>query len=274
MASMHGGTLWKEESPVKIAVLVKQVPDTWSDRKLNMVTGHLNRSASEPVPDEINERAAEVALQYRDAHPGTKIVAVGMGPEDAVKTLRKILSMGADSAVLVSDPALAGSDAVATAQALHSALGKTGADLVIAGVVSTDGKGGIVPAMISELRGQALLPSADTLKITESEVTGTVMVDSAILTLEVLLPAVVSVTEKIAEPRLPNFKNIMAAKKKPLETWSLADLGIVGGPGNAIVRSVMVSAQEKPAKQAGPKITDDGTAASRITAFLADNRLI
>lgn len=259
---------------MKIAILAKQVPDTWSDRKLDMVTGHLDRGASEPVPDEINERAVEVALQYKDAHPDTTVVALAMGPEDATKTLRKILSMGADSAVLVTDPALRGSDSVQTARVLHAALEKIGVDLVLAGDASTDGKGGLVPAMTAELLGQTLIPGADTLTITDTEISGTVQTDCATLTLAAALPAIASVTEKIAEPRFPNFKNIMAAKKKPLETWSLADLGINAGPESAAVRSVMVSAQEKPAKQAGPKIVDDGTAASLVTAFLAENRLI
>ncbi|GAA1786958.1 electron transfer flavoprotein subunit beta/FixA family protein [Pseudarthrobacter sulfonivorans] len=259
---------------MKIAVLAKQVPDTWSDRKLDLVTGHLDRSASDAVPDEINERAAEVALKYKDSHPGTEIVALSMGPEDADKTLRKLLSMGVDSAVLVTDPVLAGSDLVQTARVLHAALEKIGADLVLAGNVSTDGKSGVLPAMIAELRGQALVPGADRLAITDTDVTATVQIDDAVLTLATALPAVVSVTEKIAEPRFPNFKNIMAAKKKPLLTWSLDDLGIQAGPETATVRSVMVSAQQKPARRAGPKILDDGTAASQLAAFLAESRLI
>jgi electron transfer flavoprotein beta subunit len=259
---------------VKIAVLAKQVPDTWSDRKLDLVTGQLDRSASEAVPDEINERAAEVALQFKDAHPETEIVALGMGPADATRALRKLLSMGADSAVLVTDPALPGSDAMQTARVLHAALERIGADLVLAGNVSTDGNGGVVPAMIAELRGQALVPGADSLTITATEITGTLQTDGATLNLAADLPAVASVTEKIAEPRFPNFKNIMAAKKKPLESWSLDDLGIQAGPDYATVRSVMVSAQEKPGKQAGPKIKDDGTAANQVVAFLAENRLI
>ncbi|MCQ9163738.1 electron transfer flavoprotein subunit beta/FixA family protein [Arthrobacter sp. STN4] len=259
---------------MKIAVLAKQVPNTWSNRKLDLVTGHLDRSASEAVPDEINERAVEVALQFKDAHPDTEIVVLGMGPEDAAVALRKLLAMGADSAVLVTDPALPGSDSAQTAKVLHAALERIGADLVLAGNVSTDGNGGVVPAMIAELRGQALIPGADSLTIAATEITGTLHIDGAILTLAADLPAVASVTEKIAEPRFPNFKNIMSAKKKPLESLSLDDLGIQAGPDFATVRSVMVSSQEKPGKQAGPKIKDDGTAASQVIAFLTANRLI
>lgn len=259
---------------MKIVVLAKQVPDTWADRKLNLTTGMLERDASEPVPDEINERALENALQYKDANPATEIVVLSMGPEDADKALRKLLSMGADSAVLVEDAALAGSDMMQTATVLSAALQKIGPDLVLAGNEATDGRGGVVPAMVAELMGLPVLPSLETLEITDSSVAGTVQVDGETLFLHSGLPAVVSVTERTAEARFPNFKGIMQAKKKPLATWSLSDLGIQAGPGTAAAHSVMVSATERPTRQAGPKITDDGTAATQLADFLATNRLI
>jgi electron transfer flavoprotein beta subunit len=259
---------------VKIVVLAKQVPDTWAHRSLDMVSGLLDRSSAEQVPDEINERTTEVALQYKDGNPDTTVVALTMGPEGATTTLRKMLAMGADSAVLVTDPALAGSDMLQTARVLAAALERIGADLVLAGNKSTDGQGGMVPAMIAELRRQALAPSLDTVTISETSVEGRVQVDGGALTVRADLPAVATVTEKTAEPRFPSFKNIMAAKKKPTETWSLADLGMNGGPESAPVQSVMVSAQERPAKEAGPKITDDGTAAAQLAQFLTANRLV
>jgi electron transfer flavoprotein beta subunit len=258
---------------MKIVVLVKQVPDTWSPRALDLVSGLLDRSASEQVPDEINERTAEVALQYKDANPATEVIALTMGQGDATTTLRKMLSMGADSAVMVTDPALAGSDTVQTAKVLAAALEQIGADLVMAGNKSTDGQGGLVPAMVAELRGQALAPSLDELIITDTAVEGRMQIDGGALTLRAELPAVVTVTEKAAEPRFPNFKNIMAAKKKPITTWSLADIDIQAGPESAPVQSVMVSAQQRPEKQAGLKITDDGTAATQLAEFLTGNRL-
>jgi electron transfer flavoprotein beta subunit len=184
-----------------------------------------------------------------------------------------MLSMGADSAVMVTDPALAGSDTVQTAKVLAAALEQIGADLVMAGNKSTDGQGGLVPAMVAELRGQALAPSLDELIITDTAVEGHMQIDGGALTLRAELPAVVTVTEKAAEPRFPNFKNIMAAKKKPITTWSLADIGIQAGPESAPVQSVMVSAQQRPEKQAGLKITDDGTAATQLAEFLTGNRL-
>jgi electron transfer flavoprotein beta subunit len=260
---------------VKIVVLAKQVPDTWSDRKIDLETGLLDRAASEPVPDEINERALENALAFRDANKDAEIVVVAMGPEDAVKTLRKLLSMGADSAVLVSDAALAGSDMVQTAKVLAAAIEKIGgADLVVAGNEATDGRGGMVPAMVAEILGWPVLPGLDQVHIGPESVSGHAPVDGGSLQLSSPLPAVVSVTEKTAEARFPNFKGIMAAKKKPLATWSLAELGIAAGPEAAGVRSVMVSAAARPPKQAGPKVADDGTAAAQLAEFLVANRLV
>jgi electron transfer flavoprotein beta subunit len=259
---------------MKIVVLAKQVPDTWSDRKINLETGMLDREASEPVPDEIDERALEVALQFKDANPDAEIVALSMGLEDTTKTLRKLLSMGADSAVLVTDAALAGSDMVQTSRVLAAAVQRIGPDLLVAGNEATDGRGGMVPAMVAEILGWPVLPSLDDVTITAEGVSGTTQVDGGSLRLSSGLPAAISVTEKSAEARFPNFKGIMQAKKKPMETWSLAELGIEAGPDAAPVRSVMVSAAARPPKEAGPKVVDDGTAASQLAEFLAAQRLI
>lgn len=257
---------------MKVVVLAKQVPDTWSDRKIDLKSGMLDREASAPVPDEINERALENALQFKDSSKDTEIVVVAMGPEDAGKTLRKLLSMGADSAVLVSDDALAGSDMVQTARVLAAAVGKLGAvDLVVAGNAATDGRGGMVPAMVAEILGWPVLPSLDEVTIASDAVSGVTQVDGGVLRLSSVLPAVVSVTEKSADARFPNFRAIMAAKKKPLVSWSLDDVGIAATPE---VASVMVSASARPAKQAGPKVVDDGTAAAQLAEFLAAKRLI
>lgn len=260
---------------MKIMVLAKQVPDTWQERTLDMETGMLVRDgAAEPVPDEISERVMEAALQHRDSGADVEIVALTMGPEDATKTLRKMLAMGADGAVHVSDEALAGSDAVQTARVLAAAIEREGADLVLAGNLATDGNTGVVPAMLAELLDRPYLPHAEDLEISETEVVGTVVTEDADVRAAVALPAVVGLTEKTGEPRFPNFKNIMAAKKKPLTDYSLADLGIVAGPVEAEYRSVMVSANARPEKEAGPKVVDDGTAAEQLAAFLAENRLI
>lgn len=259
---------------MKILVLAKQVPDTWSDRKISLETGMLDRDASDPVPDEINERALETALQYKEAHSEAEIVVLSMGPEGAADSMCKLLSMGADSAVVVADDALAGSDTVQTARVLAAAIEKIAPQVVIAGNEATDGRGGVVPAMVAQLLNRPTLPGLDTVELNATEVTGTAGIDGAALSLRSELPAVISVTEKSAEPRFPNFRGIMQAKKKPMDIWSLSELGISAGPGAAEVRSVMVAADARPAKVAGPKIADDGTAATQLAEFLATNRLV
>ena len=259
---------------MKILVLAKQVPDTWSDRKISLETGMLDRDASEPVPDEINERALETALEYKAANSGSEVVVLSMGPEAATDSMRKLLSMGADSAVVVSDDRLAGSDMVQTARVLAAAIAKIDPQLVLAGNEATDGRGGVVPAMVAQLLEWPILPGLDAVEVEDGAVSGTAGVDGATLSLRADLPAVVSVTEKSAEPRFPNFRGIMQAKKKPMDIWSLADLETDAGPDAAAVRSVMVSADARPAKVAGPRISDDGTAASQLVEFLATNRLV
>lgn len=259
---------------MKIVVLAKQVPDTWSDRKISLETGMLDREASEAVPDEINERALEIALQYKEANSGIEIIVLSMGPAGTTESMRKLLSMGADSAVLVTDARLAGSDMVQTARVLASAIQKIGPDVVIAGNEATDGRGGVVPAMVAQLLDWPILPGLDTVELSASAVTGTAGVDGASLSLRADLPTVVSVTEKSAEPRFPNFRGIMQAKKKPMDVLSLADLGIEAGPATVAARSVMVTANARPPKVAGPRIADDGTAASQLAEFLATSRLV
>ena len=260
---------------MKIVVLAKQVPDTWSERKIDLESGMLDRSASDPVADEINERALENALLYKDNQKDTEILVLTMGPEDSTKTLRKLLSMGADAGVLVTNSVLAGSDMVQTARVLAAAIQKIGGvDLVVAGNEATDGRGGMVPAMVAEVLGIPVLPGLDEINIALGTVQGVAQMDGGTVSLSADLPAVASVTERSAEARFPNFKGIMAAKKKPVDTFSLADLGIAAGPEAASVQSVMVSATARPAKQAGPKVTDDGTAAAQLAEFLAVNRLI
>ncbi|AWD24853.1 electron transfer flavoprotein subunit beta/FixA family protein [Micrococcus luteus] len=260
---------------MKILVLAKQVPDTWQERELSLETGWVVRDgAAEPVPDEISERVMEVALGWRDAGADIEVVALTVGPEDSSKTLRKMLAMGADSAVQITDDALVGSDAVQTARVIAAAVEKEGADLVLAGTLSTDGGTGVVPAMVAELLERPYLPHAEAPELADGELTGTVATSDADVRAAVALPAVAGLTEKTAEPRFPNFKNIMAAKKKPLTVLSLADLGIAAGPAEAAYRSVMVSADTRPERAAGEKVTDDGTAAERLVEFLAGRGLV
>ncbi|XAS74306.1 electron transfer flavoprotein subunit beta/FixA family protein [Micrococcaceae bacterium Sec5.1] len=259
---------------MKIAVLVKQVPDTWTDRRLDLTTGLIDRVTTEQVADEINERALENALRVKDQDPTVEIVVLSMGPASAETALRRALSMGADSAVLVADPSLAGSDMLQTARTLATAVESIRPDLILAGNESTDGRGGLVPAMIAEILRFPYLPALDTVEITPSEVRGSLQLDGAIASVASGYPAVVSLTEQSAEARIPNFKGIMKAKKKPIEVKSLAELGNEAGPATASARSVMVGATARPPKHAGTKITDDGTAAQQLAAFLVSRSLL
>ncbi|WP_193508933.1 electron transfer flavoprotein subunit beta/FixA family protein [Cryobacterium sp. BB736] len=256
---------------MRIIALIKQVPDTGGERRLDLTTGLLDRDASDKIIDEINERALEVALAYKDANKGTEVVVMTMGPEDATGTIRKALSMGADSGIHIADASLVGSDSAWSAEVLAAALQREQFDLVVAGNESTDGRGGVVPIMIAEHLGLPALGSLDSVELSEGSVRGERATESGSMTVSSALPAVISVTERAAEPRFPNFKGIMTAKKKPIGVLSLSELGLSEASGG---RSVVLSTQERPARTAGQKIVDDGSAAAQLADFLAAERLI
>jgi electron transfer flavoprotein beta subunit len=261
---------------MNIVVLIKQVPDTYSERKLDASDGTLDRDATDAVLDEINERAVEAALQLKEANDGSEVTVVTMGPDRATDAIRKALSMGADKAVHLSDPALAGTDAIGTARALAAVIGSDGGyDLVLAGNEASDGRSGATPAMVAELLGVPALTHAREITVEGSSVTVRRETDDGVTVLSADLPAVVSVNEKINEPRYPSFKGIMAAKKKPVSTLSLADIGIDAGQvGSDGALSAVTSAQPKPPKSAGEKVTDEGDGGQKIAAFLVSQKLV
>ncbi|WP_159500264.1 electron transfer flavoprotein subunit beta/FixA family protein [Microbacterium sp. 18062] len=258
---------------MKIVVLVKEVPDTYGDRVLGLETGLADRSASERVIDEIGERALEVALSYADAHAGTEVVVVSMAPEEATATVRKALAMGAASALQVVDEVLLGADLGLTAEVLAAAVSRAGFDLVIAGNQSTDGSGGVIAAMVAELLGVPHATSLSSVEIGDDAVTGTRAADGAEVRVSAALPAVISITEALPDARFPNFKGIMAAKKKPFEKVTLADLGVDADPALA-PRSIMTAITAKPPRAAGTVIVDEGDAGARLADFLVQNRLV
>ena len=253
---------------MKIVVLIKQVPDTWAERRLDPTSGRLDRDFSERVVDEVGERAAEIALGYKDRMKDAEVVAMTMGPSTATDAVRRVLSMGADSAVHVLDEALAGADALATARALSAAIATVAPDLVIAGNESTDGRGGIVPAMIAEALGWPALTCLDEVEVSSDHVSGWRSSDEARTRLSSTLPAVVSVTERAAEPRFPSMKGILGAKRKPLTVLTLTELGRTDDAA-----SIVVSARERPARTAGRVIVDEGAAAEELVEFLVAERL-
>jgi electron transfer flavoprotein beta subunit len=260
---------------MKIAVLVKQVPDTYEERRMDPTTGLLDRAANEPIIDEISERAIEVALRFKDANKGTQVVLLAMGPESVTAALRKALALGADSAVHVLDDSLVGADVGLTASVLAAALAAEQPDLIVAGNESTDGRGGVVPAMVAEHLGLPQLTGLESVDIGETTVSGVRAAEAGSLDVHASLPAVISITERMPEVRFPNFKGILSAKKKPLLVTSLSELGLdpaalLAGAG----RSVVIDTMARPARSAGKKVVDDGNAGVELAAFLAENHLI
>ena len=257
---------------MKIVVLVKEVPDTYGDRKLSLETGLADRAASEAVLDEIGERSLEVALSHADKHADAEVVVLSMAPEGSAATIRKGLAMGAASAVHVSDESLLGADLGLTAEVLAAAVKRTGFDLVIAGNLSTDGSGGVLPSMIAELLDVPAATSLNSVEIGDGTVSGERASDGATMQVRAELPAVISITERLPDARFPNFKGIMAAKKKPFETLTLAELGIDPEDAGA-ARSIVIGLAEKPPREAGVKISDQGDAGEQLADFLIQNRL-
>ncbi|MDT7666037.1 MAG: electron transfer flavoprotein beta subunit [Pseudonocardiales bacterium] len=260
---------------MNIVVLVKQVPDTYSERTLTDSDHTLDREASDAVIDEINERSVEAALLLKEAHDG-EVTVVCVGPARATEAIRKALSMGADKAVHLSDEALHGSDAVQTAKALAKVIGTVeGYDLVIAGNEASDGRTGAVPAMVAEVLGLPALTHAQALAVEGTTVTVTRGTDDGVTKLTAELPALVSVGEKINEPRYPSFKGIMAAKKKPVTSLTLADAGIDASEvGLANALTSVTEAAPKPPKSGGEKVEDEGDGGDKVAAYLVGQKII
>jgi electron transfer flavoprotein beta subunit len=260
---------------MNIVVLIKQVPDTWSERKLGDSDHTLDRESADVVLDEINERAIEEALKIKEAGDG-EVTVVTMGPQRATDAIRKALSMGVDKAVHLSDEGLHGSCAVQTARALAKVIGTLGdVDLVLAGNEATDGTVGAIPAMVADVLGLPELTHARKITVEGRTVTVERETDDAITVLQADLPAVVSVHEKINEPRYPSFKGIMAAKKKPVSTLSLADAGIEPGDvGLTNATSRVTESTPRPPREAGQVVTDEGDGATKLAGYLIGQKLI
>ena len=257
-----------------IAVLIKQVPDTWSERTLHESDWTLDRDAADAVIDEIDTRGVETALQLVEKHGG-QVTVVTMGPDRATDALRKALAMGVDKAVHITDDALAGSDALQTSAALAAAIRTLSVDLVITGNESTDGRTGSVPSMLAERLGLPQVTSIRRLEVDGSTLRAERVRDGGYSEVTATLPAVISVTEKINEPRYPGFKGIMAAKKKPVTRLGVGDLALdPASTGLSNASTVVVDGAPRPPRESGEKVTDDGSGGARIAEFLAAARLI
>jgi electron transfer flavoprotein beta subunit len=267
---------------MNIVVCVKQVPDTWSEKKLDSGDCTLDRAATDPVMNEMDEYAVEEALKIQEASGG-EVTVLCMGPEAAAETVRKALSMGADKAIHVLDDSLHGSDAVATSLVLAKALGTLaesgGFDLVLLGSESSDARMSVIPAMLAERLGVPQLTFAKEVTVDGTAVAIKRMTDDGYQAVEASLPAVVSVVEKINEPRYPSFKGIMAAKKKPVATLSLSDLGVDAGEvGLGGAWSAVASFESAPPRQAGTIVGAEGgnpdELAVKLAEFLASKKFI
>jgi electron transfer flavoprotein beta subunit len=259
---------------MNIVVCLKQVPDTYSERKLRAADSTLDRDAADGVMNELDEYAVEEGLRLAEAHSG-EVTILTMGPEKASESIRKALSMGADRAVHVIDDALAGSDALATSAALAAVLGRIGFDVVILGSESTDARMGVMGAMLAERLGVPQLSFASKVEIDGASISINRQADYGYDRVQATLPAVISVVEKINEPRYPSFKGIMAAKKKPVEKLSVADIGIDPGQvGLASAATEVVSFASRPPRQAGTVVKDEGDGGVKAAEFLAAQKFI
>ncbi len=256
---------------MKIAVCVKQVPDSWAEKK--MVNGLLDRDGVDAVLNDLDEYAVEEALRILEAHgEGHSITLISMGPERTTEAVRKALSMGADDAIVVTDPALVGADALTTSQVLATVISEGKFDLVLCGTESTDARMSVVPAMLAQRLGWAQLTFAGSVVVdpTSSSVTITRVTEAGVDTMKAQFPAVISVIEKINEPRYPSFKGIMAAKKKTIEVRTLALLGVSATQSWSAVKDAL----PRPAKLAGIKVLDEGKGGAELVNFLAEKKLI
>ncbi|HEY6276962.1 MAG TPA: electron transfer flavoprotein subunit beta/FixA family protein [Streptosporangiaceae bacterium] len=259
---------------MNIVVCVKQVPDTAVERTLTPGAGTLDRETPDGLINELDEYAIEEGLRLAEAHGG-EVTILTMGPDKASESIRKALSMGADKAVHLADDALAGSDALGTSLALATVLGRIGFDLVILGSEATDARTGVLPAMLAERLGVPQLTLARKVDTDGTAISIQRQTDYGYDEVEASLPAVVSVVEKINEPRYPSFKGIMAAKKKPVETLSLADIGLDPGQvGLAAAGTEVLSFAKRPARQAGTIVKDEGDGGSKAADFLASQKFI
>jgi len=265
---------------MNIVVCVKYVPDATADRQFE-ADNTVDRVGVDGLLSELDEYAVEQALQIKEKLSGddagnTEVTVLTVGPDGATDAVRKALQMGADKGVHVVDDAIAGSDALATSLVLAEAIKKIDHDLVICGMGSTDGAMGVVPAMLSERLGVPGLTLGSEITVDGGNVKIRRDGDTSTDYIEGTAPLVLSVTDQSGEARYPSFKGIMAAKKKPVDTWSLADLGVDAGQvGLSAAWSAVENTEARPPRTQGEVVTDeDGSGATALVEFLASKKFI
>jgi electron transfer flavoprotein beta subunit len=270
---------------LNILVCVKHVPDATADRRFEE-DNTVDRVGVDGLLSELDEYAVEQALQLKekaDAPDDVTVIALTVGPEKAVDAVRKALQMGADQGVHVTDDAIAGSDYLGTSLVLAKAVEKVGeslgegrVDLVMCGMASTDAAGSVVPAMLAERLDLPQVTLASVIETQGDQVRIKRDGDTATEVIGAAMPLVMSVTDQSGEARYPSFKGIMAAKKKPLETYSLADLRLgADDVGLSVAYSEVTETTERPPRTAGEIVKDeDGSGATALTEFLASKKFI
>jgi electron transfer flavoprotein beta subunit len=252
---------------LKIVVTVKQVPDP--NANLTLEADNTLSRDKEVVLDPGDECGVEEGLQLKEAHGG-EVILVSMGPERAKDAIRKGLSMGADRGILITDPQLAGADALLTARALAAAIKAEGPDLVICSTESYDGSTGMVPPMLAELLGLPQLTMAKKVEIDGSTIRVHRQTADGYQVVEASTPALITVTAGIAEPRYASLKGIMAARSKEIKQVGIGDLGIERGEPAETIQGVT----DAEARKAGSVIEFDGTAVDRIIQVLAEAKVV
>ncbi|MFC1403970.1 MULTISPECIES: electron transfer flavoprotein subunit beta/FixA family protein [Streptacidiphilus] len=259
---------------LRIVVCVKYVPDATGDRRF-ADDNTTDRDSVDGLLSELDEYGVEQALKIAEASGDAEVTVLTVGPDDAKDALRKALSMGADKAVHVNDDDIHGTDVIGTSAILAKAIEKTGYDLVVCGMASTDGTMGIIPALLAERLGVPQVTLLSEVSVDGGTVKGRRDGDAATELLEASLPAVVSVTDQSGEARYPSFKGIMAAKKKPVESLDLDDLGIEADEvGLAGAWTAVDSATARPARTAGTIVKDEGEGGKQLAEFLASQKFI
>jgi len=258
---------------MKILVLAKYVPDATGERSF-AADGTVDRASSDGLLSELDEYAVEQALQIADERDDVEVVIMTLGPDDAADAIKRALQMGASAGIHIVDDPVHGSDALATSAIVTEAIKKAEPDLVICGMASTDGTMGVIPAMIAERLSWPAVTLGATLSLVDDRVTIRRDDDVASYTIEAGLPAVVSVTDQSGEARYPSMKGILAAKKKPVETWTLSDLGIdAASVGLDAAWSQVLQTTPRPPKEPGRVVQEeDGPAA--FVDFLTGGKYI
>ena len=258
---------------MNVVVCVKQIPDPADPGALN--PDHTLKRDGKLILDESDSYGVEMALQLVDKAGDGEVTLVSMAPNGEVSGLRTALAMGAAKAILVSDDALKGSDALSTAKVLAAAIKRVeGADLIITATEATDGYTGTVPEQLAALLGLPSVTFAKKIETADGKVKVERQTEAGYDEVEAPLPAVVSVTAGVVEPRYPSFKGIMAAKSKPVDTLTVADLGLDGQVGAANARQEIVSVTAAEERQAGEIVEDDGEGFQKIVAFLESKKVI